>query len=173
MKVAVTGHRSDKLAFLNMSGYDPLNPLRVALRHEMRVRLVTLKPEVAYSGMAIGVDQDFCVVCLNLSIPYIAGVPFEGQEKTWPKQAQKVYFELLERASKVHYVCEPGYAAWKMQRRNEWQVDEIGEDGVLLACFDGSPGGTKNCIDYAKSVGREISFINPVEIGNKIWGRND
>lgn len=45
-----------------------------------------------------------------------------------------------------------------MQKRNEWMVDRIDE---LLAIYNGTPGGTKNCIDYAKKLGKPITIICP------------
>lgn len=40
-----------------------------------------------------------------------------------------------------------------MQRRNEFMVDNA---DMVLAYHDGSEGGTKNCVDYAKSQGAVV-----------------
>lgn len=138
-----------------------MNEVRVALRKEMRIKLIELAPEKAVSGMALGIDQDFVSVCIDLRISFVAAVPFLGQESQWPAESQRLYFALLDRAEKVEYVCEPGYAPWKMQKRNEWMVDWIGEDGRLLAIWDGSQGGTGNCVRYADQLGRKIVRIDP------------
>lgn len=138
-----------------------MNDIRVALRKEMRAQLIELNPTEAVSGMALGVDQDFVSVCLDLRIPFTAAVPFLGQESGWPIESQRIYFALLDRARKIEYVCEPGYASWKMQKRNEWMVDWVEEDGKLLAVWDGSPGGTGNCVRYANRRGRKIVRIDP------------
>lgn len=47
---------------------------------------VTADTVLAFSGVALGVDQDFCGVCTRLSpsVPYVAVVPFPGQESRWP-----------------------------------------------------------------------------------------
>ena len=156
MRLAVTGHRPDKIG-----GFDPMNEVRVALRKEMRTKLIELAPEKVVSGMAIGIDQDFVSVCLDLRIPFIAAVPFQGQESEWPLASQRLYFALLDKAEHVEYVSAPGYEPWKMQKRNEWMVDWIGEDGRLLAIWDGSPGGTGNCVRYADRLGRMIVRIDP------------
>jgi uncharacterized phage-like protein YoqJ len=39
------------------------------------------------------------------------------------------------------------------QRRNEFMVDAA---DVLAAFFDGSPGGTANCVLYASKVGKKV-----------------
>jgi len=45
-----------------------------------------------------------------------------------------------------------------MQARNTWQTDKADK---LLAVFDGSSGGTGNCVKYAKSKGKTIILIDP------------
>lgn len=58
-------------------------------------------------------------------------------------------------------VCKGGYAAWKMQVRNEYIVNN---SDSMIAVHDGSKGGTYNCIKYAESLGREIFRIDPRNI---------
>lgn len=57
------------------------------------------------------------------------------------KQATSASTELV-------VVCGGGYSPEKMQRRNAWMVDHC---DFLLACWDGSPGGTGNCMAYARA----------------------
>lgn len=158
MILAATGHRPDKLG-----GYDEQNPLRVWVRAQIRAALEDLKPEKGISGMALGVDQDFAEACVALGIPFIAAVPFQGQESRWPQASQERYKKLLAKAAEVVYVGPPGYAAWKMQARNQWMVHHC---DLLLAVFDGTPGGTANTVCYAQRVSRPIRFIDPREIEN-------
>ena len=160
MIVGVTGHRPERLGIGSWSGYDKANPLRTWVRAEMRRHLVELQPIRAVSGMAIGVDQDFVEVCVALAIPFVAAVPFRGQERQWPEPAQVEYHRLLKLAAEVVVVCEGGYERWKMQARNEWTVDHI---NLLVAVFDGSQGGTANTVNYADRVGREKRRIDPNE----------
>ncbi len=160
MIVAVTGHRPDKLGVGNWSGYDARNPLRLWIRAQMKAYLQATQPEYTISGMAIGVDQDFVDVCIKLAIPFVAAVPFVGQERQWPALARDEYALMLHLAKKVVVVCEGGYERWKMQARNEWAVDHSDK---LLAVFDGSQGGTANTVNYADRVGREKCRIDPNE----------
>jgi uncharacterized phage-like protein YoqJ len=130
---------------------------------ELEKHLADLKPTKAISGMALGVDQWAANICNKLKIPLIAAIPFEGQEKMWPEKSKKVYQSLLQKASEKIVVCEGGYSAYKMQLRNEWMVNHC---DILLAVWDGSKGGTGNCVDYAmKKIGQErIVIINPKQI---------
>lgn len=124
---------------------------------EMRCGVVTYTQHVL-TGMALGVDQWVAEACVELGIPFTAAVPFHNQDDAWPREAQVHYRELLSRAAEVHVVCPGPYAAWKRHRRNEWMVDRC---GLLVAVWDGSTGGTKNCVDYARRVGREVWRIDP------------
>ena len=113
------------------------------------------------SGMALGVDQLFAEICISSGIPLIAAVPFIGQESAWPAPSQGIYKRILSGAAQTIVVCEGGYAAFKLQRRNEWMVDHCDK---LLAVWDGASGGTGNCVAYAEKVGKPIERINPKNI---------
>jgi len=153
MIVAFTGHRPDKLG-----GYKLPNPTYLYVCQEIDKALRELKPEKVISGMALGVDQWAANIAHKLGIPFVAAVPFEGQESAWPQASQKTYRSLIKLATERVVVNEGGYAAWKMQTRNEWMVDRCDQ---LIAVWDGSPGGTGNCVNYARSKAKEIFYIDP------------
>lgn len=148
--IAATGHRPDKLG-----GYHPeiTNRLRL-LAHRY---LVERKPDVVISGMALGWDTAVAGAALLAQIPLVAAIPFEGQELRWPESAQRVYRELLAACVRRHVVCPGPYAPEKMQRRNVWMVDHCNR---VVALWNGSPGGTANCVRYARS--------QPVPVDN-LW----
>ena len=109
--------------------------------------------------MALGWDQWAAGVCIELQIPFIAAVPFLGQEKVWPQVSKDIYHALLKKAVETVIVCEGSYANWKMQKRNEWMVDHCDK---LIACYNGDlSGGTYNCVKYAQDQNKEIIVINP------------
>lgn len=153
MIVAATGHRPDKIG-----GYNYYNPQRIWIREQMKKALVDLQADKTITGMALGIDQDFAQVSFELAIPFIAALPFIGQESQWPKSSQDYYWWLLERADEVVVVSPGGYAPYKMQIRNKWMVDHC---NWLVSVWDGSPGGTGNCMIYAKDVNVPIYPINP------------
>ena len=148
--VAFTGHR--KIG----GGYDIPNPTFNYVCRETERLLLKIKPEKCISGMALSYDTWAAKICIKLGIPYIAAVPFVGQEKLWKEESKKEYKELLDKAVEVVYVCHPGYASWKMQERNCWMVDN---SDIVIACFNGQPGGTRNCILYAKSKDKKLMVI--------------
>jgi len=108
--------------------------------------------------MALGWDQALAYASVELKVPFIAAVPCDGQERMWPPKSQALYKKLLEKAEKIEVVCPGPYEAWKMQKRNCWMVDNA---EIIFALWDGSKGGTGNCIEYAeKQKKRIINFFD-------------
>lgn len=153
MIVAVTGHRP-----LKLGGYG----------EDVQYRLVNLakrvllhsnpRPDTVVTGMAQGWDQAVAEACIDLKIPFIAAIPCLGQERMWPQAAQDRYWALRGDAlCTVHMCSRETYAPALMHKRNEWMVDQCKMGGgYLLALWDGTSGGTANCVRYAREQGVEI-----------------
>jgi uncharacterized phage-like protein YoqJ len=153
MRIALTGHRPNKLG----NEYDMDGPISNYLREEFDKILLTREPRTIISGMALGADTIWAITGLYHGIQVIAAIPFLGQEKAWPETSQWQYHQILKHKKVIPtYICGESYAAWKMQKRNEWMVDHC---DLLIAVFDGSTGGTKNCMDYAEKQGKETIRI--------------
>jgi uncharacterized phage-like protein YoqJ len=105
------------------------------------------------SGMALGVDQDWAWVAVEMGLPFVAAIPCVNHEKHWPIRSQADYHRLLALAAKVIHVTKEPYRPELMQRRNEWMVNKC---DVLFAAWNGTDGGTANCYRYAESVGKPI-----------------
>jgi len=150
MIVGFTGHR--KLDINSQWDY---------VRDQIKNKLIELKPTKAVSGVAIGVDQLAADICIELNIPFIAAVPFVGQELIWPAEAKERYMRLLDFADEVVVVSPGKYAAWKLQRRNEYIVNT--SDMIIAVYQPGKSGGTKNCLDYAAKKNKEVFRINPAK----------
>ena len=146
MKVMVTGHRPIKIG-----GYDRDNPIRSRINEQVRNILRNVNeviPVTGITGMAIGTDQDFALICKELEIPYFSYVPFEGQESVWPAIAKDEYYDLLGSSEEVVYVNNGNYTPKKMQLRNEAMVNN---SDLAIAVWNGDTrGGTYNCISYLK-----------------------
>ena len=139
MIYAGTGHRPPKLG-----GYDNMPKLV-----EFAIEAVNDREDLEeiITGMALGWDMALAEAAWALEIPFIAAIPFKGQEGRWPIMLQKRYHELVERASHVHVVC-PQYNKGVFHRRNKWMVDN---GDMVLALWNGDrAGGTYNCVEYAK-----------------------
>ena len=150
MIIAATGHRPNKLG-----GYSPQARQRLV---DIARGYLSAQKDLAgvISGMALGWDQAFAVAAQDLGIWVHAAVPFRGQESPWPKESQREWGRILSRCASVTVVCGGGYAAQKMQERNEWMVRRCHR---VAALWDGSAGGTANCIRYAQQLGRPIDNL--------------
>ncbi len=168
IRVGVTGHRPDKLG-----GYDRDNLLRRAIRQRFAEIVLCVigshlletgdaRAEV-YTGMAQGFDQDVACACIRAEIPFVACVPFARQERYWTPDARDDYAAILSKAKRVAKGSERApesktEAAGLLHARNRFIVDNC---SVIIACFDGSPGGTSNCVEYARQRHRRVIVINP------------
>lgn len=153
MIVAATGHRPDKLG-----GYSDTVAFRLGL---VASRWLEEQQHIEYviSGMALGWDQSVAHACIQLGIPFHAYVPFKGQEGRWPHSARMHYEFLLSMAAEVKIISGSGYQGWKMQVRNQAMVDKC---NLVLALWNGTSGGTANCIAYAEM--KKVPVIN-------VWSR--
>jgi uncharacterized phage-like protein YoqJ len=150
MIVAGTGHRPSQLG-----GYS--QQVRLALGGLATEYLSQTQPEKVISGMALGWDQALAGASIALGIPFIAAVPFKGAQAAWARADQERFHRLLEMAETVEFVCSE-YAPQirSFQIRNEWMVDRADR---MAALWDGSWGGTHNCIAYARKRGVPIDNL--------------
>jgi len=174
--VSFTGHRPDKL----FGTYEFNNPRTKKLVNEMMIILEQLiqKAGVTHfiSGGALGADQ-VAFICVNKmkekypDIQNIMAIPFRNQDIVWKSENDKQRYQKLKTlADEIVYVDEidyynkdskvpvGDYSAKKMQLRNIYMVDQ---SQILVAVFDGSDGGTKNTVTYAKKKKKKILVLNP------------
>ena len=137
---AFSGHRPVKL-----DGYS--TTAQVTLVRFFTEYLQTINTDVVLSGMALGVDMAAATAACAVGIKFIAVVPFRSQSAVWPPRDRLLYNLLLERAAETVIVCPGEYAAVKLQVRNCWMVDNA---TTLDYLWDGSVGGTANCVRYAR-----------------------
>ena len=150
MIISFSGHRSQKIG-----GFVLPNPTYISICKQTAAILQELKPEKCISGGALGYDQYSAFVCLKLGIPYDLAIPFEGFEKRWTEQSKRAFQALRNKAAKT-VIIEKEFSIAAYQRRNEFLVDNC---DLLVACWNGTPGGTANCVRYAESIGKPIRFL--------------
>ena len=177
MKIAITGHRPNKLG----NDYDLTSNLIRDIENRISEIILKYYPEngtrpTLITGMALGIDTLFAKMAIRLNINFIAAIPFRGQHSKWVSKSVNTYMNLLTKADKVYLVDEEvylgsiepsvfhewlrpnNYSPEKLQLRNQWMVDNC---DLLIAVWDKSSGGTANCVKYAQSINKEIIFINP------------
>lgn len=153
MIVAATGHRPNKLG-----GYG--NRVGLALGGLATEYLAQTRPDKVIVGMALGWDQAVAGAAVATGVPFVAAIPFEGQERIWPAEAQERYQRLLDAAESVEVITVGQVFGQQvnaaMQARNEWMVDRADR---IVALWDGSWGGTMNCVRYAEKRGVPIDNL--------------
>ncbi len=162
MKVSFTGHRPDKF----LGKYDESHPQTVAVKAILMNSISRLIHEgyVEFiSGGALGIDTWAAEAVLELkkahpAIRLVIARPFPSQDCKWPEESRVRFKRFVDAADRVVDVNQDPYAAWKMQTRNEWLVDN---SDLVLAVWDGSAGGTGNCVKYAKRKNKHIIVIDP------------
>jgi uncharacterized phage-like protein YoqJ len=148
-----TGHRPDKLGGYTDEVFLGLVSLARSYICDVRTKTDEGKDIRIISGGALGWDQALAEAAWREGVPYTLALPFPGFEDRWPDKSKKYLAGLMFRSQRTHFVCESGYAGWKMQERNKWMVDN---SDAVLALWNGSPGGTSNCVKYAEKVKKPV-----------------
>jgi uncharacterized phage-like protein YoqJ len=154
---SITGHRPEGI------------PLNFPIVTELRRAYDELGVTHVIQGMAAGVDLTSAYAAWLSQIPYTCAKPWSGHE---PRVADReLYRKVIEHAAEVvnvqTYDKYPG--AWVYQVRNEWMVDHA---QLVIAVWDGSAGGTGNCVKYALKQKKHIYRINP-KTGERSWLRGE
>lgn len=149
---AGTGHRPDKLGGYGDKAFELLVTAAIKGITENDIDLMIV-------GMALGFDQALAAACIELSCPFLAYIPCKDHPNRWPVESQIKYKWLLEYAQEIVMVSEEPFTAWCMQKRNEAMVDDC---DLILAMYDGTNGGTHNCIKYAEKQEKPIVNLYPL-----------
>lgn len=114
------------------------------------------------SGMAIGFDT-LCaetvlkIKAANPDVKLICALPCKEQDRYWSDLQRQNYKRILTQADAVRYVSEK-YTKFCMQKRNKYMIDN---SSLVIALFDGQPGGTTSTLVMAKKSGLNILLISP------------
>lgn len=154
-----TGHRPGKLPWK----YNERDPRCVSLK-----RRIMDAAEAAYEegyrhflcGMAMGCDLYFCECVLALrsrhpDVTVEAVIPCPTQAADWP-EAEQLRYRRLVRACDYETMVSSRYTRECMQRRNRYLVDHA---SLLIAAYDGTPGGTRYTVEYALSRGVSVADL--------------
>lgn len=160
-KVSFTGYRPQKLPFFSEE-----DPMCVDLKQRLYRQIEKLYDSGAgefFTGMALGVDI-WCAEAvmalreLHPEVRLTAVIPCRGQEIKWQSAEQARYRDIVSKCDKVLCLSER-YTPDCMKNRNKALVDLC---DLLIAVYDGKPGGTKQTVDYAAKRGRKTIVIPPM-----------
>lgn len=160
--ICVTGHRPNKLY-----GYDLSDSRYIKLKEIFKTFLIENNCLEAISGMALGVDTVFALAVLELKdsgvdIKLRCAIPCLNHSSKWfNKKDIDRYNDILKRADYVDIVTKEAYSPYLMQVRNRYMVDK---SDIVLSVWNGSSGGTANCVSYAQIKNKEIYNISPASL---------
>ncbi|NLW65045.1 MAG: DUF1273 domain-containing protein [Clostridiales bacterium] len=157
-----TGHRPEKLPW----GYNESDPRCLDLKER-----IFAAAEAAYHsgtrhyicGMAAGCDLYFCEAIIELrswhdDITLEAAIPWSGQSGSWSMPLRRRYDRLVEDCD-CYTLVQEHYTPECLMKRNRYMVDS---SSLLIAAYNGKPGGTMKTMLYAMRQGIEITEL-PIE----------
>lgn len=168
MILGITGHRPSKLNW----GYDMNSSDWMALRKYFMNYFTGHNITEVITGMALGVDTAAALAVLDLKdqgydIKLHCAIPCQNQEAKWLSESKRLYKSILDRADLIILVTDAPYSPWLMQARNQYIVDMSDQ---MLAVWDGSRGGTANCVDYAQKMRKPITVVQPLFVLETNYG---
>jgi len=177
--IVVTGHRPQKLGGYN---YNSAKNRAISLAFSRIMSAIYAKHPDAkvITGMALGFDTIVAKECIAAKKPFLAYIPFAGQENKWPAEAQIQYREILSMAEDVNTVtvfdtplseCKYWEVAKALADRNTAMIESPGVRAAIC-CWDGEEkGGTFDAIKKIKSMDIPFCVIDPNNVEKSINGR--
>ena len=161
-RCAFTGYRLAKMPF----GFDENDPRCIEFKARLRDTIEALIGDgYAHfiSGGALGMDMFAAEAVLELKEKYPWIVlemvsPFDAQAARWNDEYRMRHDRLFDEADIVTATGQE-YTKSCMFRRNRYLVDNA---DLLLAAYDGQPGGTAMTCEYAREMGLQIRLIMPM-----------
>lgn len=142
-----TGHRPEKL---HMHENEVKQLLKKAI-----MQAVMDGYTVFISGMSRGIDIWAAETVIELKkandIKLVAVSPYYGFESRWSSENKKKYYEIIDAADMVKFICKD-YTKSAFHIRNAFMVDNSSR---IIAAYNGEEGGTRNTIEYARKKGLE------------------
>lgn len=156
-----TGHRSQKLPWK----FNENDDRYVAMRNTAKIEIEKAIQNGYINfmcGMALGFDMICAEIVLELKAKYpqiklIAAIPCKGQDKMWPQNQKDRYKVLLKQVDKIRCIYD-GYVDGCMIERNEYMLNN---SSMVIALFNGLPGGTQSTLSKANKQGLNVVIIKP------------
>lgn len=148
-----SGHRPQKLK-------QPIDDIKVDLENGI-INAICDGYCTFITGMSCGTDIWAGNIVIRMKELYpdlklIAAIPFPEFTARWDSVWSREYKRLLDKADLIKTIC-PQYCETAYQKRNKWMVDHCSK---LIAVYNGSAGGTRSTIQYARGNHLQIHVIN-------------
>jgi hypothetical protein len=153
MRVGITGHQERPGIDWKWSA-EALHNVLISL----------LGPLEGYCSLAIGADQLFAQIVLDLGGALVAVIPSPNYERFFHGQGLQRY-QTLRRAAKVIELPGKSCSSQAFFAAGKFVVDRT---ELLLALWDGQEahglGGTGDIVEYARCLKRRILHFNPITL---------
>lgn len=157
-----TGHRPKSLPW----GYNEQGLRFFLFKRKLRKAIINaIKDGYDHfiSGMALGMDMLSAEIVLELKSKYPnikleCAIPCTNQSSKWPIESAVRYNKILSQADIVTYVSKTSYYDGCMQKRNKYMLENSSR---IIACYNGTAGGTKQTIELANKLNVDTIIIKP------------
>lgn len=152
MRVGITGHqRRPEIDWQWIA-----DSISVELRNFTQV-------DQALSSLAVGSDQVFARVALDLGIPILAVIPTDDYETQFSGSDGETYRDLLSRSEILKMRCVGDHEHCFLEAGKEI----VRRSDVVFAVWDGKPsegvGGTADVVAFALSNARCVMHFDPAD----------
>lgn len=157
-----TGHRSQKLPWAFNEEHPRCNKMK-----ERLYKVVENCVQHGYinflCGMALGFDMICAATLLQLKSSYpqikVYGIlPCKNQHAMWPDKEKQKYIKLLNQLDGIRCKYDTFNGSECMLERNTYMINN---SSLLIALFDGKPGGTQSTILKAQKANVKTFIIKP------------
>lgn len=164
ISVSFTGHRPDKIGGYNKERPREIEATKLWLEETTKKIIEKFNHVHFISGGAQGVDLWAAEIIMKHKETYediklTMAIPCPQFGELWPVEERNKLNYYKSIADKSIYVRDYYSGHIVLQIRNEWMVDR---SDIVLAAWDGSSGGTRNCYVYARDLNKKILRFNPI-----------
>ena len=93
--------------------------------------LTQLNATKVITGMGLGWEQGLALAALELKLPLIVALPFDGMEKRWPERSQQLFRSIVSQATSVKTITPGPFSPSKFVTRDKWMVDNSESVAIL------------------------------------------
>lgn len=157
-----TGHRPKSLPW----GYSNTGIRYFLFKRKLKKSIIKAIEDgytLFISGMALGYDMLAAELVLELkkiypNIKLECAIPCINQCSKWSKESIMQYQNICNKADFVTNVSDTYYFNGCMAKRNKYMVDKSSR---IIACYNGSAGGTQQTIRMAEDAGLNVVIVKP------------
>lgn len=159
-----TGHRPQKLPWR----FNENDTRCIDMKKQAKIKIenaLLSGYKTFITGMALGFDIICAEIVLDFKKQYpniklIGALPCKNQAALWSRKQQNRYNSILQQLDGVRCIYDTYIGSECMLERNRYMINS---SSLVIALFDGKPGGTKQTLEYAKAQGLKIDIIKPQE----------